>query len=84
MSQSKALSFIRCPEDHSELTVADRALVERINAAIRGRSLMNRSGRRLDELIDGALVRADGEVFYPINHGIPILLRDEAVEMDQL
>jgi uncharacterized protein YbaR (Trm112 family) len=84
MPTLKALAFIRCPEDRSELTMADQALVDRINGAIRIGRLMNRAGRRLDEIIDGALLRADGEAFYPIIHGIPILLRDEAVEMDQL
>jgi uncharacterized protein YbaR (Trm112 family) len=84
MSPLKALAFIRCPVDRSELTVADNGLLHRINAAIREGRLMNRCGRRLDEFLDGALVRVDGEAFYPIVHGIPILLSDEAVEMEQL
>ena len=84
MSSIKALAFIRCPVDRSELTVADSGLLKRINAAIRDGRLRNRCGRQLGEHVDGALVRLDGEAFYPIIHGIPILLQDEAVEMDQL
>jgi len=84
MSQFKALAFIRCPEDRSELTVADTALLDRINNAIRGGRLRNRSGRTLDEMLDGALLRIDREAFYPVIHGIPLLLQDEAVDLDQL
>ena len=84
MSHSKVLSFIRCPVNQSELALADGSLIEKINAAIRARRLVNSAGRTLDEHVDGALIRTDQEVFYQIVRGIPILLRDEAVAMDQL
>jgi uncharacterized protein YbaR (Trm112 family) len=43
---------------------------------------MNRGGQRLHEKIDTGLVRARGDLMYPIVHGIPLLLRDEAISIE--
>ena len=83
MHQSKLLSFLRCPDDCSELTVAGEAVVTRVNAAIRTGALRNEAGRVLDETIDGGLIRKEGDLLYPIIDGIPILLRDEAISVHQ-
>jgi uncharacterized protein YbaR (Trm112 family) len=59
-------------------------MLQQINARIRDGRLVNRSGNRLGETIDGGLVRADGAVLYPIIDDIPVLLRDDAIALDQL
>jgi uncharacterized protein YbaR (Trm112 family) len=78
------LAILRCPEDQSRLSSASSDMVQQINARIREGRLVNRSGKRLDETIDGGLVRADGTVLYPIMDDIPVLLRDDAIALDQL
>jgi uncharacterized protein YbaR (Trm112 family) len=83
MHQSKLLSFLCCPDDRSELTPASETVVGQINAAIRTGRLRNEAGRLLDETIDGGLVRKHRDLLYPIVDGIPILLRDEAIPIDQ-
>jgi uncharacterized protein YbaR (Trm112 family) len=35
-------------------------------------------------LLDGGLLKASGDVIYPIVDGIPVLVRDEAIPLDQL
>jgi len=84
MPRTKLLPLLRCPEDHSELTPADDAIVKKLNNAIRSGSLLNRGGRVVDTAFEAGLVRQAGDVIYPILHGIPLLLRDEGIAMSQL
>jgi uncharacterized protein YbaR (Trm112 family) len=84
MVQHDLFDILRCPENHSSLAQADKALVAELNARIRAGSLRNQAGREVREVIDGGLVRADGDLLYPIVEQIPVLLRDEAIPLDQL
>ena len=78
------IAMLRCPEDQSALTEADRALVERLNRAIAGGRICNRAGARVEREIDGALVRQDRALAYPVTDGFPVMLADEAIPLDQL
>jgi uncharacterized protein YbaR (Trm112 family) len=78
------LSFLRCPEDHSELSFAGDDLISRVNAAIRAGRVTNRSGTSVTQTLDGALIRADGAVIYPILDGIPVLIAGDAISLDQI
>jgi uncharacterized protein YbaR (Trm112 family) len=84
MLRTDILAFLRCPEDHSELTAASEKVVNQLNAATRQGQVANRLGKRLTDVIDGGLIRADGIVLYPIIDQIPILLWDDAIPLDQL
>jgi uncharacterized protein len=79
MISPEFLAILRCPEDHSELTLADSALVQRLNMAVASKELKNRSGQAVEKPLDGGLLRADGQVLYPIIDRIPILLVDEGI-----
>ena len=76
--------ILRCPENHARLAPANDALVAELNSRIRAGSLRNQAGREVHETIDGGLMRADGDLLYPIVDQIPVLLRDEAILLDQL
>jgi uncharacterized protein YbaR (Trm112 family) len=82
--QPDVLSILCCPEDHSKLTSASSSLVAEINTAIRRGQLRNRAGHIIEHRIDGGLARTGGDVVYPIIDGIPVLVRDEAIEIDRL
>lgn len=84
MLQSTLLAILRCPEDRSQLSVASPDVVNRVNAAIRQGRLVNRIGKQLERTLDGGLVREDGAILYPIIDEIPVLLRDDAISLDQI
>jgi uncharacterized protein YbaR (Trm112 family) len=73
------LAMLRCPEDRTTLSIADEALVARLNSARAAGKLQNRGGKPIEKPLDGALVRADGKVAYAVIDQIPILLVDEGV-----
>ncbi len=81
MLHLKSVSHLRCPDDHSPLTLASDAQVREINGLIRAGEVVNRGGRRVSDPIAAALVRAGSDVIYPITHGIPLLLRDEGISI---
>jgi uncharacterized protein YbaR (Trm112 family) len=78
------LQILRCPQDHSELTLADESLVARINERIAIGTLTTVGGQTVKKPIDGGLVRAAGDLVYPVVGGIPVMLADEAIDITGL
>ena len=72
------------PENRSPLALAGAALLERLNEAIRAGRLKNRGGRPVDDALDGALLREDNAIAYPIIRDLPILLVDEGIPLEQI
>jgi uncharacterized protein YbaR (Trm112 family) len=78
------LNLLVCPETRDKLSLADDALVARVNAAIQKGTLKTRRGTPIKSRIDAGLVRPDGNVLYAIVDNIPNLLIDDAITLDQL
>ena len=82
-----AQEFVRmicCPENRSPLSLAEAALVKRLNELIRAGQLKNRGGQPVGDALDGALVREDHAIAYPIVCDLPILLVDEGIPLEQI
>lgn len=75
------LDILACPETKQPLTLADAALLTRLNDRIQQGQLTNRRGVAVTEPIGGGLVREDGRYLYPIRDDIPIMLIDEAIPL---
>ncbi len=84
MISQEFLAMVRCPENRSPLQVADTALIDQINAAIRAGRITNRAGQKIPQPIDSGLVRVDRTVLYPVFDDMPILLIDEGILLEQL
>jgi uncharacterized protein YbaR (Trm112 family) len=82
--RAEIVPILRCPEDRTPLALAASALVDEVNAAIRAGQLLDRGGKRVEKTIDDGLVRAGGDVLYPIVDQIPVLLVDESISLRQL
>ena len=66
------------------MTSADQSLVERANAAIDAGTLVNIGGQPVKKKLDSGLVRAAGDLMYPVVDQIPVMLPDEAIAVSQL
>lgn len=75
------LEILRCPETHQKLARADTRLLGQLNARIAAGQVCNRAGRRVDQPLEEGLVRADGQVLYPVRSGIPWMLIEEAIPL---
>lgn len=84
MVDPELLSILVCPENKTPVREADSDLLAKANAAIEAGTLKNRAGERVEERIDGGLIREDNLYLYPVRDDIPIMLIDEAIPLDQL
>ena len=84
MISEEFLSLIRCPLTLSSLTIADPALVATVNERVAAGELLNRGGDIVDRTIDGGLISSEETLMYAVRNGIPCLLLDEAIPLDQL
>ncbi len=83
MIDQSLLEILVCPETKQPLRVADRALLDRLNASISEGSVTNRGGEPVTVGLDEALVREDGNLLYPVREDIPIMLIDESILLSQ-
>lgn len=78
------LAILACPETKEPVQVAEEELVGRLNAAIEAGTLSSRDGSKIERPLDSGLIRQDGKVVYAVRGGIPIMLIDESIPLDQL
>ena len=84
MVSKELLNILICPERRTPLSLADERLVNAVNRAVAAGRLKNRGGDRVEKAIEEGLVRDDRAVLYPVIDGIPIMLVDEAIPLDQV
>ena len=81
MVSDTLLSMLRCPEDGTELQTAQAGVLAAVNWQIEAGQVVNRAGRTLERPIEEGLVRAAGDVLYPVVNGIPLLLIEEGIPL---
>lgn len=84
MIDQKLLEILVCPETHQPVRPAPPELIERLNQLVASKQLKMRNGESIERRLDGGLLRADEKVLYPIIDGIPVMLADESIALEQL
>ena len=78
------LEILVCPETHQPVRPGEGELLNRLNQAIRAGGVTNRGGGEVSDPVEEGLVREDDKILYPVREDIPIMLIDEAIELDKL
>ena len=84
MVRDKLLAMLVCPDDRTPLKPADAQLLERVNRAIAAGQIKNRAGAKVEEPLEAALVRQDGQMLYAVIDDIPNMLIDESISLASL
>lgn len=84
MVNPELLEILVCPESKQRLKVADADTLERLNQAVDEGYLRNQGGDRVKARLEGGLIREDGQLLYPVQDEIPVMLMDEAIRLDSL
>jgi uncharacterized protein len=76
------LDILVCPETKEAVRLAGSEVLERVNASIADGALRNRGGEEVHQPLEEGLLRADGQLLFPVRDGIPVMLMDEAIPLD--
>lgn len=78
------LAILCCPDTKLDVSLADDALINRLNDAVSRGTLKNKVNKLVTEPLDGGLIRSDRKILYPIREDIPVMLIEEGIPLDQL
>ncbi|MEY4527362.1 MAG: hypothetical protein RL768_1081 [Nitrospirota bacterium] len=78
------LAILCCPETKQAVTLADAALIQRINEAIQNHRLQNKGKQLVTDPVEGGLLRTDAKILYPIRENIPVMLIEEGIPIEQV
>jgi uncharacterized protein YbaR (Trm112 family) len=84
MLNPELLALLVCPETHQDVTLATPSEIVLLNEAILLGKIRTAKGNPVDQPVEGALIRADRTIAYPIRDGIPVMLVAEGLSIPQV
>ena len=80
---ARLVDILVCPDSKQSVRMLGEGEIQELNERITRSELKNRRGEVLTEPLEGGLVREDGLFAYPVRDDIPIMLVDEAVDLQR-
>jgi|TARA_B110000116_G_C16696866_1_gene517891 uncharacterized protein YbaR (Trm112 family) len=82
--RKKILNILCCPVTRQPLSKVTGKKLTALNEAIENGSITNREKKSIKKKLLDALITKDGLLLYPIEEGIPVLLENRSISLDQL
>lgn len=80
--KTSLLDILACPENLTPLHLATQREIDAVRERIRAGTLQYWSGTTVTDTFDGLLIRADGKIAYTIQRGVPVMLIEKALVLD--
>ena len=77
----RLLDILCCPESKQPVSLLGTRQLEALNAALAAGSLRLGDGSPAQGPLQAALITADGKRVYRVDDGIPVMLVDQAIEV---
>ncbi len=84
MLDPELLALLVCPATHQDVALATAGEIAALNEAIRAGHVRTAGGNPVAQPVEGALIRADRSIAYPIRDGIPVMLVAEGLSIPEV
>ena len=81
MLDPEFVKILVCPENRTPVRVASEQEITDLNQKIEEGIIQNIGGRKVNEKIDGGLIREAEDRLYPVRKNIPVMLVEEAIQL---
>ena len=81
MLDPEFVKILVCPDNRTPVRIASEQEITNLNQKIQEGSLQNIGGRKVNDKLDGGLIREAGDRLYPVRKNIPVMLVEEAIKL---
>lgn len=81
MLDPEFVKILVCPDNRTPVRFASEQEITDLNQKIEEGVLQNIGGRKVNDKLDGGLIREDGDRLYPVRKNIPVMLIEEAIQL---
>ena len=81
MLDPEFVKILVCPDNRTPVRIASEQVISNLNQKIEEGSLKNIGGRKVNDKLDGGLIREAGDRLYPVRKNIPVMLVEEAIKL---
>ena len=81
MLDPEFVKILVCPDNRTPVRMASEQEITNLNHKIEKGLLQNIGGRKVNDKLDGGLIREAGDRLYPVRKNIPVMLVEEAIQL---
>ena len=81
MLDPEFVKILVCPDNRTPVRIASEQEITNLNQKIEEGIIQNIGGRKVNDKLDGGLIREAGDRLYPVRKNIPVMLVEEAIKL---